>query len=140
MRARVMLGLAAAVLAMTVIVPASAQAPTYNVSWIAGPPGEEATYTGTTTFNVDAKGAVTGRMALTDPVGVSAALAGTVEKGVWTFEFSYEIPDQQCTGVLKGTGKISEGRKTIQGTALIAGACAPQPFNSTFTFTLQEKK
>lgn len=141
MSARLISGLSAAVaLALTVIMPVSAQAPTYTVSWIAGPPGQEATYTGTSTFNVDAKGVVTGKMALIDPVGVNAAIGGTVANNTWTFEFSYEIPDQQCTGVLKGTGKIGEGRKTIQGTAVIAGACVPEPFNSTFTFTLQEKK
>lgn len=136
-----MTGIAAGMLlALTVIVPASAQAPTYNVSWIAGPPGQEATYTGTTTFAVDAKGVVTGRMALIDPVGVNAAISGTVAKDVWTFEFGYEIPDQMCSGTLKGTGKVAADRKAIQGTAVIAGACVPEPFNSTFTFTLQEKK
>ncbi len=141
MRVKVMSGIAAAaLLALTVIVPASAQAPTYNVSWIAGPPGQEATYTGTATFVVDAKGMVTGKMALVDPVGVNAAISGTVAKDVWTFEFGYEIPDQMCSGTLKGTGKVAAGRKQIQGTAVIAGACVPEPFNSTFTFTLQEKK
>lgn len=140
MNRRLMIRLAvAAVLAMTVCVPASAQAPTYNVHWIAGPPGEEATYTGTTTFAVDAKGAVTGKMSLVDPIGVSAALAGTIDKDIWTFEFAYEIPDQLCTGMLKGTAKVGEGRKLVQGTAVISGACAPEPFNSTFTFTLREK-
>ncbi len=141
MRPRLMTGIAAAaLLALTVIVPASAQAPTYNVSWIAGPPGQEATYTGTTTFVVDAKGVVTGKLSLINPVGVNAAISGTVAKDVWTFDFGYEIPDQMCSGTLKGTGKVAAGRKTIQGTAVIAGACVPEPFNSTFTFTLQEKK
>lgn len=141
MRVKLMTGIAAvALLALTVIVPASAQAPTYNVTWIAGPPGQEATYTGTSTFVVDAKGVVTGKMALIDPVGVNAAIAGTIAKDTWTFEFGYEIPDQMCSGTLKGTGKVAESRKTIQGTAVIAGACVPEPFNSTFTFALQEKK
>jgi hypothetical protein len=131
---------AVALFALTVIVPASAQAPTYNVSWIAGPPGDEATYTGTATMNVDAKGVVTGKLGLVDPVAVTAALAGTIAKDTWTFEFAYEIPDQMCTGTLKGSGKVSEGRKTIQGTAIVGGECAPEPFDSSFTFTLQEKK
>lgn len=127
------------VLALTAIVPAFAQAPVYNVSWIAGPPGEEATYTGTATMNVDAKGVVTGKLALVDPVGVNAVLSGTIVKDVWTFEFPYEIPDQMCNGTLKGTGKVADGRKTIQGTAVIGGGCVPEPFSSTFTFTLKEK-
>jgi len=141
MRVRLMTGIAAvALLALTVIVPASAQVPTYNVSWIAGPPGQEATYTGTATFVVDAKGGVTGKMVLVDPVGVNATIAGTVANDTWTFEFGYEIPDQMCSGMLAGTAKVATGRKTIQGTAVIAGACTPEPFNSTFTVTLQEKK
>lgn len=141
MRVKVISGLfAAAALALTMIVPVTAQAPTYSVSWIAGPPGQEATYNGTSTFSVDAKGMVSGKLALTTPVGVNAAIGGKVEKDVWTFEFPFEIPDQQCVGTLKGTGKVAAGRKTIQGTAMIGGACAPEPFNSTFTFTLQEKK
>lgn len=141
MKTRLMTGIAAAaLLAVAVIMPASAQVPTYNVSWIAGPPGEEATYTGTTTFVVDAKGAVTGKLALIDPVGVTATLGGTIVQDTWTFEIGYEIPDQMCTGTLKGSAKVAAERKTIQGAALIAGECAPEPFNSTFTFTLQEKK
>lgn len=129
----------AVVMGAMLVLPVSAQAPTYNVSWIAGPPGQEATYTGTTTFVVDAKGNVTGAMTLTDPVAVKASLGGMVAKDTWTFEYSYEIPDQGCTGVIKGSAQIAEGRRTIQGTALIGGGCAPEPFNSTFTLTLKEK-
>lgn len=138
MRRLISAGLAVVMGAMLVL-PLSAQAPTYNVSWIAGPPGQEATYTGTTTFVVDAKGNVTGTMALTDPVVVRAALAGTVAKDTWTFEYSYEIPEQGCTGAIKGTARIGADRKKIEGTALIGGGCAPEPFNSTFTLTLKEK-
>jgi hypothetical protein len=140
MKTRLMVGLAAAALALTVIMPALAQAPTYSVSWLGGPPGQEVTYTGTATLSVDAKGVVTGKMALTDPIAVNGVLGGSIANDTWTFEFPYEIPDQQCSGTLKGTGKVGAGRKTIQGTAVIGGACAPEPFNSSFTMTLQEKK
>jgi hypothetical protein len=121
------------------VVPVFAQAPTYSVSWIAGPPGQEQTYTGTTTLSVDGKGMVSGKMALTAPATVTAALSGQVTKNVWTFEFPFEIPDQMCSGTIKGTGKVAEGRKTVEGSAVISGACAPEPFNSTFTMTLREK-
>jgi hypothetical protein len=119
--------------------PVFAQAPTSNVSWIAGPSGEEQTYTGTTTFLVDAKGVVSGKLAITMPAAVNAALAGRVENGTWTFEYAYEIPDQMCTGVIKGTASVGEGRKVIEGTATIGGSCALEPFGSSFKMTLREK-
>ena len=141
MKARLLTGLAVATaLALTVLIPVSAQAPVYDVTWVAGPPGSEQTYTGTATMNVDAKGVVTGKLGLTSPVAVNANLAGSIAKDTLTLEFPYEIPDQQCTGAIKGTGTIAAGRKTIEGTAMIGGACTQdQPFNSTFKFTLREK-
>lgn len=141
MKARFFSGLAVATaLAVTVLIPVSAQAPTYDVSWVAGPPGSEQTYSGTATMAVDAKGVVTGKLAITSPAAVNAVLSGTVAKDTWTFEYPYEIPEQQCTGVIKGTAKVTAGNKTVEGTATIGGGCAPEPFSSTFKFTLQAKK
>ena len=114
--------------------------PVYDVTYVAGPPGEEATYTGTTTFNVDAKGVVTGKMTISNPTTVRATITGQIDKGTWTFDHSYEMVDQGCTGSLKGTATVSADRKTVSGKVLIGGECAPEPFNGTFTFTLQEKK
>ena len=114
--------------------------PVYDVTFIAGPPGEEASYTGTTTFNVDAKGVVTGKMAILSPTTVNATIAGQIEKGTWTFKYAYEMPDQGCTGTLEGTAPVPADRKTISGKVLIGGECAPEPMNGTFTFKLQEKK
>lgn len=140
MRQRFVAGMAAVVMGAMLVLPGSAQAPTYSVSWLAGPPGQEQTYTGTTTFVVDGKGVVTGKMTLTSPATVTGTLAGTVAKDTWTFEYPYEIPEQQCSGTVKGTAKVAAGRKTIQGTATIGGGCVAEPMASTFTFTLQEKK
>ena len=122
----------------------SAQAPkmepVYDVSFLAGPPGEEAEYTGTSTFIVDAKGVVTGKMTIWSPTAVQATLAGRVDKGTWTFEYPYEMTDQGCVGTLKGSAKVPADKKVISGTALIGGDCAPEPMTGTFTFTLQVKK
>jgi len=141
MKVRLLTGLAVATaLALTVLIPVSAQAPIYDVTWVGGPPGAEQTYTGTATMIVDAKGVVTGKLGLTSPVAVNANLAGAIAKDTLTLDFSYEIPEQQCTGSIKGTGKAAAGLKTIEGTAMIGGACTgDQPFNSTFKFTLREK-
>lgn len=111
--------------------------PVYDVAFTTGPAGEEAVYTGTSTFNVDAKGMVTGKMSIVSPTTVRANLAGQIAKGLWTFEYVYEIPDQGCTGVLKGTAKVPADRKEISGTATVGGDCAPEPLNATFSFTLK---
>lgn len=113
--------------------------PVYDVTFVAGPAGQEASYTGTSTFNVDAKGVVTGKMAIVNPTTVRATLSGQMAKGTWTFDYTYEMPDQGCTGTLKGTAKVTEDKKAISGTALIGGDCSPEPMNGTFTFRLQEK-
>lgn len=114
--------------------------PVYDVTFVAGPAGQEASYTGTSTFVVDAKGVVTGKMAIVNPTTVRATLSGQLAKGTWTFDYTYEMPDQGCTGSLKGTAKVTEDKKAISGTALIGGDCSPEPMNGTFTFKLQEKK
>jgi hypothetical protein len=141
MRVRVM---AAGMLVLAGMVAISAQTPkaepVYDVSILAGPPGEEAVYTGATTLSVDAKGMVTGKMTIHSPTTVRATLAGQIEKGTWTFEYPYEMTDQGCWGTLKGTAEVPADRKKISGTALIGGDCAPEPMSSTFSFTLQVKK
>ena len=135
--------LAAAVLVLTGV-GIGAQAPkvdpVYDVTFVAGPAGQEASYTGTSTFVVDAKGVVTGKMAIVSPATVRATLSGQIAKGTWTFNYTYEMPDQGCTGTLKGTGSVAADRKVISGTALIGGDCSPEPMNGSFTFKLQEKK
>lgn len=141
MRGAVRSGMVIAVMLAVAVAGTGAQAPkaepVYDVSFIAGPAGEEAVYTGTSTFNVDAKGVVTGTMAIVSPTTVRASLAGQVAKGIWTFEYMYEIPDQGCTGVLKGTAEVPADRKLISGTATVGGDCAPEPMNATFSFTLK---
>jgi hypothetical protein len=146
MRKAVRSGLVLAVLVATGMaagVRVKAQAPkaepVYDVSFIAGPAGQEATYTGTSTLVVDAKGVVSGKMNITAPTTVRATLAGQIEKGVWTFKYSYEMPDQGCTGVLSGTAKVPADQKLIAGTVAIGGDCAPEPMNGTFSFTLKAK-
>lgn len=120
-------------------VSAQTQAPVYDVAWTAGPAGEEQTYTGTVTFAVDAKGVVTGALNLTSPATVKANLSGTVDKGIWSFEYDYQIVEQGCTGRLKGTATVPADRGQIKGKAQIWGDCAPQGLDSTFTFTAKKQ-
>ena len=108
------------------------QAPTYDAKFVTT---EGQAYTGTLTFAVDAKGVVTGKMRLTDPTEVLGTLSGTVKGGKWTFEFPYEIPEQGCTGTVKGEAKVPADAKTIEGTGVAGGGCAEQPIQLTFTLT-----
>ncbi len=95
----------------------------------------ETVYSGVTTFNVDKDGKVTGKMALDNPVGVDAVLSGTIKADVWTFEYTYAIPQQGCEGVVTGTAKVSKDRKLIEGAVKISGACTQTPLDATFSFT-----
>jgi hypothetical protein len=98
-----------------------------------------AVYEGTTTFVVDARGTVSGRMVLTVPTPVNSDLAGSLKDGVWTFKYAYQAPEQQCSGTVTGTAKVPTDRKLISGNAMIGG-CSEEPLAAVFTFTLQPKK
>ena len=106
-------------------------APAYDVAFTL----EQGTYTGTTTFEVSRAGAVSGTMKLTSPTVVDASLSGTLKGDTWTFEYQYTIPEQGCTGVVKGTGKVAADRSTVKGDVTIGGACTETPLTATFTFT-----
>jgi len=114
--------------------------PAYDAKFIV--PGEQGNqvYTGTTTFVVDGKGIVSGKMELTQPTLVTATLAGSVKDGTWTFEYPYAIPDRNCVGTVKGTGTVPADRKVISGSVTILGGCVDQPLSATYSFTLPEKK
>ena len=98
-----------------------------------------AVYEGTTTFVVDAKGVVTGKMVLTIPTPVNSDLSGSLKDGIWTFKYSYSAPEQGCTGTVTGTAKVPTDRKLISGNAIIGG-CSDEPLAAVFTFTRQVKK
>ena len=85
--------------------------PIYTAKYVVQTDNGAQEYTGTTTFVVDAKGGVTGAMKLTVPIGVEGTLGGTVKGGTWTFEYSYAIAEQNCTGTVKGTGTVPADRR-----------------------------
>ncbi len=110
---------------------AGSSAPTYDVSFAL----EQGAYTGTTTFAVSRAGAVTGTMKLTSPTVVDATLSGTIKDGTWTFDYPYTIPEQGCSGTVKGTATVAADRSTAKGHVTIGGACVESPLESDFTFT-----
>lgn len=113
---------------------AGTAAKTYDVAFVL----PQGTYTGTTTFDVARDGNVTGTMKITDPGVVEATLSGTVSAGTWTFEYAYTIPEQGCSGVVKGTGEISKDGSLIKGEVIIGGACVEEPTPATFAFSLKK--
>ncbi len=132
--------LAGAIVAAGWVQQSAAPAPVYDATFSVTTENGTQAYTGTTTFVVDAKGVVTGKMNLTQPTAVEGTLSGTIKGGTWTFEYPYSIAEQNCSGTVKGTGTVPADHKAISGTATILGACTSQPLAATFTFKLQEKK
>ena len=65
--------------------------PVYDATFSVTTDNGTQSYTGTTTFVVDAKGGVTGKMNLTQPTAVEGTLSGTIKAGTWTFEYPYSI-------------------------------------------------
>jgi hypothetical protein len=98
-----------------------------------------AVYEGTTTFVVDEKSVVTGRMVLTVPTPVNSTLAGSLKDGIWTFKYAYIATDDGCSGTVTGTAKVPTDRKLISGNAVIDG-CTEEPLAAVFTFTGRDKK
>lgn len=114
--------------------PPAQAGPTYSAKF-----SLDQDYNGTTTFAIDAKGAVTGQLTV-DPPGVRMALGGTVKDGVWTFEkLTYTIAAENCSGVASGTAKVPEDRGVISGQIHVEGGCTEQPMDGTFTFTKTPK-
>lgn len=125
----------AAALSGTVIFQATP--PVYDATFTVG---DTQIYSGTTTFRVDGKGVVTGKMQLAKPLSVVAQLAGSVKEGTWTVDYGYTIPERNCTGLVKGTAQVAKDRKAIAGSVVISGDCSPNPQNATFSFTRQPPK
>lgn len=110
---------------------AASRVVTYDAAFVL----EEGTYTGTTTFEVGKDGKVTGTMKLTQPTIVDATLAGTVKDGTWTFEYTHTIPEEGCSGTVKGTATVEKDASLVKGQVTIGGACVEEPMQATFAFS-----
>ena len=97
----------------------------------------DVTSTGTATFSIDRAGNVTGNLNIDTPNVVQAKLSGTVKDGTWTFEYPFTMPDANCSGTAKGTGKVATDRSTVSGTVTVSGACTPEALTGPFMFTRQ---
>lgn len=92
-------------------------------------------YTGSMQFETAVGGAVSGVMALRDPVTVDGELEGEIVGAELTLTVPYSIVENGCSGVASGTGVIAEGGGSVSGSVEIEDECAGAPFAAEFTFT-----
>lgn len=98
-------------------------------------------YSGGTTFTIDKAGAVTGTMKLDLPAIVDAKLNGTVQDGVWTFNYPFTMNNegQPCSGTLSGTAQVKSDGSEAAGPVTVSGDCSPEALAGTFTFKKRAK-
>jgi hypothetical protein len=78
-------------------------------------------YTGSMELATRAGGAVSGTMKLTAPIAITAELKGSVSGDSVAFGGPYRTPD--CTGVLRGRGRIADGGSSARGRVYIDDGC-----------------
>jgi hypothetical protein len=79
-------------------------------------------YTGSMDLATRRGGRVSGTMTLTAPIVVTAELSGSVHGDSIAFGGPYRTPD--CTGVLRGRGRIADGGRSAWGNVYIDDGCA----------------
>ncbi|MFN2567624.1 MAG: hypothetical protein ABR499_21730 [Gemmatimonadaceae bacterium] len=87
-------------------------------------------YTGSMELATRRGGGVSGTMKLTSPIAITAELTGSVSGDSVTFGGPYRTPD--CTGVLRGRGRIADGGSSARGTVNIDDGCVG-PLAGSFT-------
>jgi hypothetical protein len=78
-------------------------------------------YTGSIDLATRQGGALSGTMTLTAPIAITAELSGLVSGDTMTFGGPYRTPD--CTGVLRGRGRIADGGSSAWGKLNIDDGC-----------------
>jgi hypothetical protein len=81
----------------------------------------ETRYTGSMQLATRPGGAVSGTMTLTAPIAIIGELSGTVTGDSINFGGPYRTPD--CTGVLRGRGRITAGGGSASGSVYIDDGC-----------------
>jgi hypothetical protein len=78
-------------------------------------------YTGSMQLATRPGGAVSGTMTLTAPIAITVELSGAVSGDSISFGGPYRTPD--CTGVLRGRGRIAAGGSSASGSVYIDDGC-----------------
>ncbi len=92
-------------------------------------------YTGTMQLETGIGGAVTGVMAINDPVTIDGDLEGLIIGAELTMTVPYSVIENGCSGVASGGGVVAEGGGAVSGTVEINDECGDAPFAADFTFT-----
>jgi hypothetical protein len=81
----------------------------------------DARYAGSTQLATRAGGALSGTMTFVTPISVTAELSGAVRGDSIAFDGRYRTPD--CTGVLRGRGRIADGGDSAWGRVSMDDSC-----------------
>lgn len=92
-------------------------------------------YSGTMQLETVGGGAVTGVMAIRDPVTIDGDVEGLIMGAELTLTVPYSTVENGCSGVASGGGVVAEGGGSVSGTVEINDECAGAPMGATFTFT-----
>ena len=95
----------------------------------------DASYTGSMTMETASGGMVSGSMSVTSPVTITGTVNGMISADTLTFESSYEIAENGCTGIVTGVGVIADGGGTVSGSMDVYDACADQTLQGSFDLT-----
>lgn len=94
-------------------------------------------YTGTMQLETAVGGAVTGVMAIRDPMTIDGDVEGLIVGADMTLTVPYSIVENGCSGVASGGGIVAEGGGSVSGSVDIDDECAGAPFAAEFTLTLR---
>lgn len=78
-------------------------------------------YSGSMDLATRRGGALSGTMQITTPIAITAKLSGSVSGDSIVFGGPYRTPD--CTGVLRGRGRVADGGNTAWGSLNIDDGC-----------------
>jgi hypothetical protein len=81
----------------------------------------QTSYRGSMDVATSRGGALSGTLRLTTPIPITAELTGHVLRDSIAFGGPYRTPE--CTGVLRGRGRIAEGGRTAWGDVNIDDGC-----------------
>jgi hypothetical protein len=81
----------------------------------------QTSYSGSMDLATAPGGAISGTMTLTTPIPITAKLTGQLSGDSIAFGGPYRTPD--CTGVLRGRGRIADGGRAAWGDVTIDDGC-----------------
>lgn len=108
---------------------ASAKGQAYDVEFVF----DDQVYSGTMTLQIPKKGGkVGGVMTIDRPTAVNGEVVGTLQGDALALDYPYTMVEQNCTGRVVVTAKMTPRRDSAIGTATASG-CGDSPVEGTFS-------